>query len=174
MNMKKKRDILCSQRLILKAFDECDRQPLVDIFMNEEVKKTYMIPDFEDRNQAGKLFDKLMDFSRAENHFVYGIYFDHIPIGFINDCEIKDATMELGYVIAPAYQGNGFATEAVGVCIEELFRVGYERVMAGFFQGNIASCRVMQKCGMKKLDYEDDLEYKGVLRHCIYYGIDKP
>ena len=166
-----KKEQLHTKRLLLKAFDECDRQQMVDIFLNEEIKKTYMIPDFDDPKQAEKLFKKLMDFSRSDDHFVYGIYFQDRLIGFVNDCEIKDTTIELGYVITPAYQGKGFATEAVQICIDELFKMGFTHITAGFFQGNTASCRVMQKCGMHKLDYEDDIEYKGILHHCLYYGI---
>ena len=171
--MEKKKEILQTKRLILKAFDECDRQPMVDIFYNEEIKKTYMIPDFSEKKQADTLFEKLMNFSRADNHFVYGIYFNDTLIGFLNDCEMNDSVIELGYVIAPAFHRQGFATEALGACIAELFRMGFLHVKAGFFEENIPSCRVMQKCGMHKMDFEEDIEYKGVLHHCIYYGIDK-
>ena len=171
--MEKKKDRLQTKRLILKAFEECDRQKMIDIFFNEQVKKTYMIPDFADREQAGTLFEKLMAFSRSDDHFQYGIYLDGTLIGFVNDCEIKDATIEIGYVITPEQQGKGFATEAVQSCIDELFRMGFEQVVAGFFQENTASCRVMQKCGMKKINFEEDIEYKGKMHHCIYYRIDK-
>lgn len=171
--MKKKQESLQTKRLVLKAFDECDRDQMVDLYFNEEIKKTYMIPDFTDKKQAEGLFDKMMAQSRANNHFVYGIYWNHTPIGFVNDCEIKDSTIEIGYVISPEYQGRGFATEAVRGCIAELFRMGFDRVVAGFFQENIASCRVMQKCGMTKMEFEEDIEYKGVLHHCLYYKVDK-
>lgn len=171
--MEKKKDRLQTERLILKAFEECDRQRMIDIFFNEDIKKTYMIPDFEDRKQAGALFEKLMAFSRSDDHFQYGIYLEDTLIGFVNDCEIKDSTIEIGYVIAPEHQGKGFATESVRACIDELFRMGFAHVVAGFFRENIASCRVMQKCGMKKIDFEEDIEYKGKSHHCLYYRIDK-
>ena len=154
--MEKKQYRLQTQRLVLKAFDECDTQPMVDIFFNEEIKKTYMIPDFTEKKQAEALFDKLMNFSRAENHFVYGIYHNGTPIGFLNDCVMDDSVIEVGYVIAPEYQRQGFATEALQACIAELFRMGFEQVKAGFFEGNLPSCRVMQKCGMHKLDFEEE------------------
>lgn len=172
VTMEKKKAQLQTQRLVLKAFDECDRQAMLDIFFNNEVKKTYMIPDFSSAEQAGVLFEKLMHFSRSEDHFVYGIYLHDTLIGFVNDCEIKDDSIELGYVIAPAYQNRGYATEAVRACIDELFRMGFGHITAGYFQQNTASCRVMQKCGMHKLDLEEDIEYKGTFHHCLYYGID--
>ncbi len=171
--MEQKKERLQTERLILKAFEEYDRQQMVDIFFNEDIKKTYMIPDFNDKKQAEQLFEKMMTFSRSENHFVYGVYFHEQLVGFVNDCGIKNSTIELGYVIIPEYQGRGFATEAVQICIDELFRMGFEHIIAGFFRENIASCRVMQKCGMQKMDLEEDIEYKGVLHHCLYYGIDK-
>ena len=171
--MEKKKDRLQTERLILKAYDECDRQQMVDILFNEDIKKTYMIPDFDDKKQAEELFEKLMNFSRSDNHFEYGIYFNNTLIGFVNDCEIKGSMIEIGYVITPEYQGRGFATETLQICIDELFRMGFEHIKAGFFEENSASCRVMQKCGMHKIDLEDDIEYKGILHHCLYYGIDK-
>ena len=172
--MEKKKEQLQTKRLTLKAYDECDRQRMVEIFMNEEIKKTYMIPDFDDPKQAEKLFEKMRDFSRSEQHFVYGVYSDNTLIGFVNDCIMNDSMIELGYVIIPDYQGQGFATEAVQSCIEELFRMGFEHVRAGFFEDNIASCRVMQKCGMHQIDLEEDIEYKGIFHHCLYYEIDNP
>lgn len=66
------------------------------------------------------------------------------------------------------------ATEAVSACIDELFRIGLQKVTAGFFEENNASRRVMEKCGMHKLKKEDDIEYGGILHHCLYYGIENP
>ena len=131
-----------------------------------------MIPDFSDKKQAEALFEKMKKYSKDDNHFVYGIYLNNVLIGFVNDCEIKDSMIEIGYVVAPKYQGKGFATEAVRCCIDELFRMGFAHIKAGYFEENLASSRVMEKCGMHKLDLEDDIEYKGVLHHCLYYGIE--
>ena len=171
--MEKKPDIIQTERLTLKAFTEGHRQAMLGILFDKDIKKTYMLPDFDTPEQAGPLFEKLMQFSRSDNHFVYGICLNDTPIGFVNDCEITDSAIELGYVIAPAHQNKGFATEAVRACIDALFDMGFEEVKAGFFEENIASGRVMEKCGMVKMDLEEDIEYKGILRHCLYYHITK-
>ena len=64
--------------------------------------------------------------------------------------------------------------EALAAVIAYFFgEVGVLRIESQHDPQNPASGRVMQKCGMQKLDYEEDLEYKGVMRHCIYYGIEK-
>lgn len=171
--MSKKRDIIETKRLVLRAYELCDEEQMVEILLNEDIKKTFMIPDFSDRNQAKELFGKLMEFSRSDQHFEYGVYLCDKLIGFVNDCGMDDATIEIGYVIHPDYQGNGYATEAVKNCIEELFIMGYNQVRAGFFEENQASKRVMEKCGMKKIDLEEDIEYQGKVHHCIYYNIER-
>lgn len=170
--MEKKREKLVTRRLVLKAFEECDRSAMIEIFCNKEIKKTYMLPDFDSKEQAEPLFDRFVALSKSDR-FLYGVFLDGIPIGFINDCEAKDSMIELGYVITPAHQGKGYATEAVQCCIDELFRMGYTRVRAGFFAGNTASQRVMEKCGMHKIPLEEDIPYKGVTHHCYYYEIEK-
>ena len=171
--MKKKSEKLETKRLTLRAFEECDREQVLDIFFDEDVKKTYMIPDFESKLQAEVLFEKMMRFSLSDEHFVYGICLDNVLIGFINDCEITDSAIEIGFAISPTFHGQGFATEAVNAVIDELFKMGFREVKAGFFEENNASCRVMQKCGMRKTDLEEDIEYRGILHHCIYYAIEK-
>ena len=170
--MEKKKELLRTERLCLKLFSEEDRQEMVGILCNDEIKKTYMIPDFSNPKEAEALFEKIMNASRSDHHFVYGIYLNDQLIGFVNDCEIHDSTIEIGYVITPACQGKGFATEAVRCCIEELMRMGFARIRAGYFEENAASCRVMEKCGMHKIDLEEDIEYRGVLHHCLYYAIE--
>ena len=170
--MIKKSEQLQTQRLVLRTFEESDKPQMIDILLDANNKKTYMLPDFENAKQAESLFEKMMRLSRSEHRFVYGISYQSKLIGFLNDVEIHDSTIEIGYVIATEHQRKGFATEAVGCCIDELFRMGFMQVTAGFFKGNIASRRVMEKCGMQKLDFEEDIEYKGALQHCIYYGIE--
>ena len=56
---------------------------------------------------------------------------------------------EIGYVLNPAYQGQGLATEAV----RRVMRFGFEelslhRVEAHFMEGNHASRRLMERVGM--------------------------
>ena len=171
--MLKKETELKTARLVMKPYEERDKDAMVDILCNEEIKKTFMIPDFETRLEAEKLFYKLMEFSRSDGHFEYGIYLNGKLIGFLNDCDIEGGEIEVGYVIHPDFKGKGYATEALAAAIEELFRMGYHRVTAGFFEENTPSRRVMEKCGMTKIDLEEDEEYRGKIHHCLYYGIEK-
>ena len=46
--------------------------------------------------------------------------------------------------------------------------MGFRRVTAGYFEGNEASHRVMEKCGMQPVAYTDEEEYRGVRHLCRY------
>ncbi len=56
---------------------------------------------------------------------------------------------EIGYVINPAYHGQGIATEAVEKVLELGFtRLNLNRIEGKYMVENGASRRVMEKCGM--------------------------
>ena len=63
--------------------------------------------------------------------------------------ELSNKRAEVGYVLNPAYWGNGYASEAVMAAEEFAFyELGMNRVEAHFIEGNDRSLHVMQKCGM--------------------------
>ncbi len=64
-------------------------------------------------------------------------------------------------------------SEAFDRAIEELFECGYEKIEAAFFEKNIASKRVMEKCGLKASGKSEYIEYRGKQHLCIYYEIRK-
>ena len=159
---------LRTERLILRPFRESDRETMIDLLRNEEIKKTYMLPDFASRAEAERLFFRLKELSEREDRFVYAVCLNDRTVGFLNDVETRDGTMELGYVIHPDWQNRGFATEALGAAVEELFRRGYSCVRAGYFEENAASARVMEKCGMSPVPGEEEIEYRGRRHRCLY------
>lgn len=63
----------------------------------------------------------------------------------------RRAEAELGWVIDPAHQGQGLATEAMAevlrLCFEDL---GLRRVVAMCFAANEASWRLMERLGMRR------------------------
>lgn len=168
--MKKSKEIK-TKRLLLKSFDSDDFEAMKVLLCHNDIRKTYMLPDASSEEEVEELFCVLKDFSAADEHFVYGIYYREKLIGFINDIEIDDELIELGYVIAPDMKNQGFATEALLSAIQELFRIGYSVVRAGCFKSNTASKRVMEKSGMQLIDKTRAIEYRGKLHHCVYFEI---
>ena len=80
-------------------------------------------------------------------------------VGFTS-FDLPNCSAEIGYVISPEYQGNGYATEAV----REILRFGFvccglSRISAVCMRENLTSLRVMEKCGLKR---------EGLLRSAVY------
>ena len=102
-----------------------------------------------------------------------GLEKDGRLIGFINDVGIKDGEIELGYALHPAYHGQGLMPEALGALRDELFARGYCRIVAGAFCENAASIRVMEKCGMRRINKAEQIEYRGRTHDCVYYASER-
>jgi RimJ/RimL family protein N-acetyltransferase len=63
-----------------------------------------------------------------------------------------DGAVELGYSIAPAMRGRGFATDAVRALLEEAYSdTQVEAVLAHTLAGETASTRVLEKAGFVKV-----------------------
>ena len=137
---------------------------------DKTVNRTYMLPDFDTPEDAIPLFNRLMALSQDSARYVRCISKDEEAIGFLNDVEIKDGRIELGYVIHPAFHGQGYMTEALKLAIHALFALGYGEVICGAFEENTASIRVMEKAGMQPLEKAEELEYRGKFHTCVYFG----
>ena len=161
---------MTTPRLVLKPMAEEDCSQAVAILRHDKVKATYMLPDLTEE-AAGKLFRRLMELSNGEDHYVRGIYLNDTLIGWLNDTEIENGEMELGWALHPDFHNQGYATEAVKAAIHSLFRAGYRRINAGAFDDNPASLRVMQKVGMTLQEKTEEIEYRGKTHRCIYYAI---
>lgn len=151
-----------------------DREQMLDILTSEKVKKTYMLPDFERREDALQIFYHLMDMCQDDIQYVRAISTEDGFVGFLNMVEIKDSAMELGYVIHPAFHGKGYMTQALELAMEELFAIGYREVIAGAFFTNAASIRVMEKCGMERMEKTEEIEYRCARHKCVYYSKKAP
>ena len=162
---------LKTKDLTLRPFAQGDRQTMGAILTNSQVRKTYMIPELKTQEAIDRMFGRFMELSLAEDRYVAGICLDGRVIGFLNDVTKDAERIELGYVIDPAYHGKGYATQALKAAVEDLFSRGYREVVAGAFEENPASIRVMIKAGMTRCPEEEDIEYLGTIHHCIYYSI---
>ncbi len=170
--MSTKQNEIRTKRLILRPLEDGDRDALIRMAKDDRIRQTYMLPDFATSEQEDAFFRRMKDISRSDEHFLYGISLNGVLIGIINDCMLDGTEAELGYFISPEYWGHGYASEALLALISELFRLGYSRVMTGYFEGNEASRRVMEKCGMHPLEKEETVAYRGRKHRCFYYGLE--
>jgi [ribosomal protein S5]-alanine N-acetyltransferase len=71
----------------------------------------------------------------------------------------ENGMVEIGYALSPAYENQGFATEAARGMIDYAFSWSNVRMVdAHTLAEENASVRVLQKCGMTKIAEKDDEE----------------
>ena len=101
-------------------------------------------------------------------------------VGGIGIMDLDDGPAEqaeLGYWIARAHWGKGYATEAARVVLDMAFHaLRLSRIEAGHFADNIGSGRVLAKLGFTPLGQR--MLYRSGLRPgvqpCLWYGLDAP
>ena len=162
-----------TDRLVLRAIREEDTEDLLALLCDERVSRTFMLPEFPDREAALKLARRYCLLSEDPARFVMGICKDGGLIGIVNEVDKSETAMEIGYVIQPDLWNRGYATEMLKAVIPALFARGYDTVRAGFFEENRASARVMEKAGMHRTDQVDTVEYRGKSHRCLYCEIKK-
>lgn len=162
---------IVTERLELKAMSEGDIGALADLLMDDVVKQTYMVPDFPDREGAIAMAQRICGLSQEPLKYIAGIYLEGRLIGMLNKTDGDEQKVEVGYALLPQYYGRGYATEALTGAIGYFLSQGYQTVLAGAFEHNAASLRVMAKSGMQLQEYTDFVEYRGKKHRCIYYAV---
>ena len=97
-----------TQRLEVKYLSVKDREAVIDLLTDDQVKKFYMLPDFSAREEAVPLFERLTALSLGEDRLVAGIFLNDAFIGIMNEVEIKDKRIELGYALLPKFHNRVF------------------------------------------------------------------
>ena len=144
-------EIARTKRLILREMTEADLDALYEIQSGED-DSPFLEPLFEDR-------DRQLAQIRDEIRYQYGFYEfgiwivelaeSHTVIGRAG-LQLRDGyeEPELGFVIAPAYRGHGYAQEACEAVLqdarEELF---FETIRSVVHRDNEKSLRLCKKLG---------------------------
>jgi RimJ/RimL family protein N-acetyltransferase len=92
--------------------------------------------NFAIRNADGELIN-------ADGELIGGCGLDGFEVG-------KSHRAELGYWLARPYWGRGIMTDVVRVLCDYAFaELGLEKIIAYTFERNLASSRVLEKCGFE-------------------------
>ena len=160
-----------TDRLVLKPMHSKSRDALTELLTDGSVGMTYMVPDFQSRQEAETLADRLITFSHKAGRHMAGIYLREALIGILHETEVSGDRIEIGYAVLPAYRNQGYCTEALKGAVEYLFAEGFREVLAGAFEENPASVRVMVKSGMRKLERREEISYRGKVHNCVFYSV---
>ena len=81
--------------------------------------------------------------------------------------------VEIGFTLAPAQQGKGYATEAVTGLLEHLFgAAGKHRVIASVDPRNTACTQLLERIGMRReAHFRESLWFKGEWADDVNYAI---
>ena len=102
--------LITTERLQFKPLSDGDIPALKELFTNEEVKKTYMVPDFADDEAFLKTFSYLKKLSLDEKGYTWGIFLGGELIGLFHKVEMSGDRVEIGYAIHPRHQNKGYVT----------------------------------------------------------------
>jgi RimJ/RimL family protein N-acetyltransferase len=141
-----------TERLLLRRFSDSDIPDLVRLAGAREVAATTARIPHPYREADARHF---LDLQRSDKSFGYAF-----AITLLSSGELCGAVglhpapdqprAELGYWIGVPYWGNGYATEAAQAVIAFGFaKLSLHRIFAGYFSGNEASRRILEKLGMK-------------------------
>lgn len=101
---------------------------------------------------------------------------EDLPIGHVvlTELDTQARTGELGWiVICPEEQGNGYATEAVDLCLTHAFDDrSLHKVWARVIDGNVASIQLLEKLGFQQEGVLREQEYvEGEFVDVLRYGL---
>ena len=145
---------ITTDRLLLRKLEINDRD---DFFTYRSLPEVYEYQSFMPKNVA-QVDDFIRDIQSDPN--IPNTWFQlaiikrdgDVLIGDIGIHFLEDnAQVEVGYTLAPSYQGKGYAIESLKAVINYLFfDLKKHRVSASVDPNNIKSIRLLEKLGMRK------------------------
>ena len=156
-----------TERLTLRQFTMEDAESAMNNWAGDDhVQKMYGEPSYKTIDAAAKLLEKYIKsydkgnfyrwavIERASGECIGQVAFFLVDTG--------NHFGEIEYCIGTAFQGKGYATEATKAVIDYGFKqIGFHKVQICVRPSNLASKRVIEKCGFT---------YEGTLRD--YFFID--
>jgi len=165
-----------TERLIITEFNESMIESVQENSIDEDNRR--FVPDevFETIEEARDTVLWLMDCYKKDNEprVCPVLLKNGENIGYVQAVPLKDG-WEIGYHIAKRHTRNGYATEAVKAFLPVIMeRLGIKEVVGICLPENIASWKVMERCGFV-LEYKGAGNYQGNEREiCRYkYSLQK-
>jgi ribosomal-protein-alanine N-acetyltransferase len=165
--------ILDSSRLLLREYSSNDLETFISVLSNRNNLR--YLPSTEP--WPSETVEKWLLSSQShwlDEGFGWWILEHKIDERAIGWCGLRKlestGEVEVLYLIAEEYWGQGLATEGAKISIEYGFNsVSLDEIIGLVLEGNIASNRVLEKSG---LCFQERAEYFNL--ECLKYSIDRP
>jgi len=145
--------VIETERLVLRTFTRYDAPLIYELNLDPEVIR-YTGDPIKDLHQAQQVLEQtILPQYALYNHGRWAV---HVKPGmeFIGWCGLKARPerneIDLGYRFMKKAWGKGYATEAAYACLQYGFeKLNLQRIVGRAMPQNIASLRVLEKCGMR-------------------------
>lgn len=167
--------VIETERLIIRFISKNDYEDLYhNVFSDDDMLKYFLCEKCDDINRCKDYVERLTNSAINRKSYFFSIVLKETNevIGLLLQCSTPDVyhnSCELGYAIAKKYWSKGYASEALKAGIDFMFEIGIYKVFATHIKENVASGKVMRKCGMK---YEGSKENE-LYYHDKYWSIDE-
>lgn len=164
---------LTTDRLALRSLTAADAPAVAMYRADPRVEQhQHWLPEHIDPTCLAERFTA-QDFDR-QGLFV-GIYLRYINV-LIGDCTLvpmfDTQTCALGYSLDPAYQRQGYATEAARrICEWVLSQPRFRRIIAAVDSTNPRSSAVLNRVGMRCIDRRDTKNIRGEPTTVLWYQL---
>ena len=171
--------MLQTQRLILRGWQKCDREPFAQMSADAEVMKYF--PATLSRQESDALVERIEKHHQVHEFGLWAVEERSTGafIGFIGlNVPTFEAhftpTVEVGWRLAKGFWGKGYATEGARKVISYGFEaIGLTEIVSFTAQLNLRSIAVMKRLGMTHQE-DDDFDHPGLpsghplQRHVLY------
>ena len=160
-----KKDILTTDRLVLRKLRKEDTEAVFNNWASDpEVTKYVTWLPHENIETTKMVVDMWI---KEENNpktirFVITTKDSDEPIGMIDVVDYYDGAPEIGYSLSRKHWNKGYMSEACKAFVNYLFDLGFKKILIRADIRNIASNRVIEKCGFAFTHRED-------LKHCSQF-----
>ena len=163
--------LLETERLTITEFTPDMAQAVHENSLDDDNRR--FVPDevFETVDEAAETIDFLMSqYGGVEGPLVYPVLLkDGTNIGYVQAVPLGDGVWEVGFHVGGKYTKNGYATEAVKAFLPVIMkRIGIDKIAGVCLAENIASQKVMEKCGFVS-EFMGIGDYQGEKRDICKY-----
>lgn len=158
---------LTTPRLLLRNWRDADREPFAA--MNADRAVMEFMPALLTREESDAFIERIVLHAHKHGFALWALETREAspagpPGSFIGFAGLNETpfqahftpAIEIGWRLAKAAQGRGYATEAARAALDFGFRVaGLEEIVSFTTPNNLASRRVMEKLGMRRNPDED-------------------
>lgn len=175
--------ILTTARLVLRPFDEADREPFFELNSHPLVVESLGVA--ATRGESDAMIDRYTTELEREGWSFWAVSRagDSALIGMVGLHRVPPwlpcaPAVEAGWRLHPDSWGHGYATEAAQTALDAGFAAGVDEIVAYTTTRNLRSQAVMERLGMRR-DPDGDFDHPSLpqdspLRRHVLYRISAP